>query len=530
MTMSGAVAKLPLSESALEALSNLLASNASRGFVARWRAAASPGYCAVTSGPGNCRTGDMGSWPLGYCEAGKEQSPTALAIWSCLWRCSQCARCSFVSISARFKDCSWFAADACEPSKLQQHPKGFITGKMLPASALPLLPGLRVQPTGRSVAWLVDTDAQPADWQPPQPVQNEPHVVKPIRIANSPECRHSEQWQPRLRLTELLDGSSTQQDYGKVTLLIGTHSGPGRRRHRQAARRTWMRWCHRGGAVAAGFLLARRHVAPAALARLEAEAISQGDVLFVRTGARDATEVCKGLSFSKSFAWWSTALELAARLPALTHIARADDDAFVHVPNLLTEVSILPHDTPYVCYGQLAYSGYDPLTYRKCGWAWQDEAARWRYQSYDCARQGAHPPMPAPLGPLQLLSRELVHELMKMPSLHHFLAHAIGPRGRNINRHGEEAVSEDILLGFWLGHLPVNVTYVNSNSRTVARVHNVQCGQGAHFMDHRVSNEHTVVAHLLKQAQAIEYVGTVLQECALHDTAKCKQAGIRVGY
>ena len=129
-----------------------------------------------------------------------------------------------------------------------------------------------------------------------------------------------------------------------------------------------------------------------------------------------------------------------------------------------------------------------------------------------------------------MLSLALVRELLALPSLHRFLEHATGPDGRNINRHGETAVSEDILLGFWLGRLQalrqINVTYVNSNSARLARIHNVQCGVGEHFMNQRVSNERIVLAHLLKSAESIEYVGSVLQRCAPHDEATCLAAGI----
>ena len=42
-----------------------------------------------------------------------------------------------------------------------------------------------------------------------------------------------------------------------------------------------------------------------------------------------------------------------------------DDDSFLHVANLVTDLRRL-HCVPHLHYGNMAYSGYDPSIWRKC--------------------------------------------------------------------------------------------------------------------------------------------------------------------
>ena len=79
------------------------------------------GYCAVTSGgPGDCAAGGKGSWPLRSVR-GHWLLENALA--DCVARCEGCARCRYVSVSARHADCSWF--HECELEQLKQDVAGF---------------------------------------------------------------------------------------------------------------------------------------------------------------------------------------------------------------------------------------------------------------------------------------------------------------------------------------------------------------------------------------------------------------------
>lgn len=107
----------------------------------RWRALhAATGYCAATSGPGNCTHGQLGSFGtlgLGF----TAEHPPRLSAGegrfvrlsefarSCLALCAECERCRFVSISLLHQDCSWF--HACDLSTLHTNVDGFISGPAL---------------------------------------------------------------------------------------------------------------------------------------------------------------------------------------------------------------------------------------------------------------------------------------------------------------------------------------------------------------------------------------------------------------
>ena len=56
------------------------------------------GYCGQTELGGDCDKGHLGSW------AG------ARTLHACAKKCSDCARCAFVSFSAQFGDCSWYSS------------------------------------------------------------------------------------------------------------------------------------------------------------------------------------------------------------------------------------------------------------------------------------------------------------------------------------------------------------------------------------------------------------------------------------
>lgn len=85
----------------------------------RWLQAAALGYCAETTGPGNCERGNKGSWTL---QADETRSWDRAAT-VCLQHCAGCARCQHVSISLWHADCSWFAS--CQHGQLQQGVAGF---------------------------------------------------------------------------------------------------------------------------------------------------------------------------------------------------------------------------------------------------------------------------------------------------------------------------------------------------------------------------------------------------------------------
>ena len=100
---------------------------------AAWLGRSVHGYCDETSNQGDCSRGSKGTWPLTPHEVRHGWLGAAVA---CLARCRRCQRCSSVSLSVRFSDCSWFAADAgCNTSQLQQKPSGFRSAPLSAATA-----------------------------------------------------------------------------------------------------------------------------------------------------------------------------------------------------------------------------------------------------------------------------------------------------------------------------------------------------------------------------------------------------------
>ena len=148
-------------------------------------------------------------------------------------------------------------------------------------------------------------------------------------------------------------------------------------------------------------------------------------------------------------AWWQAAVHLLGP-GSSTLVGRADDDSFVVLPRLhaqLQQLSCVRH----LCYGPMAYVGYNPATYAKCGWGWAGDGlplahlqpatpcSRLRplaaprcpplppsapraapcsplqppppprpstgnYYKYLCEATGAQPPFPFPFGTLQVRS------------------------------------------------------------------------------------------------------------------------------
>ena len=97
---------------------------------AAWRSQASRGSCGVTreGDEGDCKRGTRGSfgWP-------GRSSRLVDAVGACLRVCSQCSQCRYISVSARFSDCSWYSS--CRLSQLRStaDTKTFLSGPAAPA-------------------------------------------------------------------------------------------------------------------------------------------------------------------------------------------------------------------------------------------------------------------------------------------------------------------------------------------------------------------------------------------------------------
>ena len=103
-----------------------------RNVARQWREAARPGYCGATrSGfTGDCQAGGKGSFWLGQRGKGSatmgEQEKSLLE--QCLALCAGCARCRFVSFSAKWHDCGWF--HECALDRLKNETTGFLSGSV----------------------------------------------------------------------------------------------------------------------------------------------------------------------------------------------------------------------------------------------------------------------------------------------------------------------------------------------------------------------------------------------------------------
>jgi hypothetical protein len=87
-----------------------------------WHARARRGYCAVTTGEADCGTGQQGvlapAVPDALYIAGWNAAASA-----CLAACDACARCRYVSVSLKHRDCSWF--HSCDLDALKTGVPGF---------------------------------------------------------------------------------------------------------------------------------------------------------------------------------------------------------------------------------------------------------------------------------------------------------------------------------------------------------------------------------------------------------------------
>ena len=96
---------------------------------AAWRSRAARGSCGATreGDAGDCQRGTRGSfgWP-------RRSSRLADGVGACLHLCSQCSQCRFISVSARFSDCSWYSS--CQLSQLRAtaNTKTFLSGPAAP--------------------------------------------------------------------------------------------------------------------------------------------------------------------------------------------------------------------------------------------------------------------------------------------------------------------------------------------------------------------------------------------------------------
>ena len=266
-----------------------------------------------------------------------------------------------------------------------------------------------------------------------------------------------------------------------VWLLIGVQTGPFNFARRAGVRSSWKRWETEQPGVLICFLLGRLGVKPKVLKSLDVEAATHRDVLWL-PNATDA-----GVPTIKGFEWWKAANRLLPPADStdgrgVQIAAKVDDDSFLHVANLVSDLRRL-HCVPHLHYGNMAYSGFDPSIWKKCGFSWQ--ASGNNYRKERCAECGAYGPFPFMNGLLELLSAPLVRYVATSPEVRHFVQRAQrGMAARlaagwdvssNALKRGERGPrvwnrQEDMVVGFWLSRAELRgvfrVAWVRINDRS----------------------------------------------------------------
>ena len=96
---------------------------------AAWRSRAARGSCGATQegDAGDCKRGTQGSfgWP-------GRSSRLADAVGACLTLCSQCSQCRYISVSARFSDCSWYSSCRLSQLRATANTRTFLSGPAAP--------------------------------------------------------------------------------------------------------------------------------------------------------------------------------------------------------------------------------------------------------------------------------------------------------------------------------------------------------------------------------------------------------------
>jgi len=341
----------------------------------------------------------------------------------------------------------------------------------------------------------------------------------------------------------------------KVRLLIGVIVGPYDVSRREAIRSTWKRWAYGYDDVLVCFVIGLEGVPTSQVTALKVEARhrQQHDLLLLP----NAPDACV-LSLKKLHEWWraaarttslpsnasnaavdqSTALASAGSAADDTvYVAKVDDDSFIHIPNLLNELSRVSCVGP-LHLGAIAWAGYHPTLRQLCGFSWGGRGA---YDRYGCASRGAHPPFPFSLGGLQVLSLSVVRSLVSSERVRQFVAGFDASRAEALKR-GEQGAAlksgDDVVLGYWINDLrkqqQVQVANGGGNGMDtlVARlpkplshvslkkkIHDVSCDHHTGFF--RPPQRGNVMMHHAKTPQTMAYIWQVLGEGYAHSKKVC---------
>lgn len=291
-----------------------------------------------------------------------------------------------------------------------------------------------------------------------------------------------------------------------VGLLIGVHTSPMTQVRRIAIRRTWAAYSSNASLVC--FIVGLAGLSEAVQQSLREESTTHGDLVLLP----DVEDGRCHITIQKAHGWWRWAANTG-----VGHVARVDDDAFVHIPRL--EAALAPlRCHPRLVFGALAYVGYNPATFRKCGYSWGGDRA-WR--RYGCASGGSHRPSLFPSGMLQVLSAPVVAALDASSTISEFVR-----RSRELIDLRDWDRTEDVALGFWLhqllaeGKLP-RIVYARASS---SAAHNLGCQK--HDSLYRNPRASSVVVHYVKKPSGMEYLQRVFAGAPHVGKACTRAAGV----
>lgn len=289
-----------------------------------------------------------------------------------------------------------------------------------------------------------------------------------------------------------------------VRLLLGVVTAPRNRMRRDAIRGSWSKWPGRASLVC--FAVGVGGLAPALRTGLNAEQAEFGDLVMLP----EVSDVCHA-SIAKAHAWWRFAASTG-----VPYVGRVDDDTFVHVPNLESDLESL-YCHPQLVYGVSAFVGYNPTTFRKCGYSWSGNRA-WR--KYGCGATGAHEAAPFVSGMLQVLSRGLAHTVASSEEVRAFVA-----RASAVIDMVTWDKTEDVVLGYWLVQLLLSgaiAPLVHLAALEPGRGHNLGCRKQEGFYQ-RPSNRSRAI-HFVKKPQGMMYLYGVMRGQHAHEITACRKA------
>lgn len=178
---------------------------------------------------------------------------------------------------------------------------------------------------------------------------------------------------------------------------------------------------------------------------------------------------------------------------------------------------------PYLYYGSFAYSGYNPITFTKCGFDYG--AGGGRYRRYKCAdgsgeHGAAHPPFPWTSGAVMLASTPLIVRIASDGAIGRFVARSADPMGpHQPGMKPGHNTDEDVAMGFWISRFHraslARVSYVRINERLT----NLGCARSSGL--YRAPRNRSVGVHFVKSAGGMAYVWGMLVRGERHNVTRC---------